>query len=312
MDIRLRLKASRIGCYARTLREGNLFGVLQTREISSLKAQCLACIIHYLHECPIELLSLLPTRQRKEILTCLPALDIFRLESTPVVNGVDMNEVWRITSQLCAAIMSIPSMFTNPRTSLENDMAIKSFYDKFNEDEEITLFLAEAVHVLLHDTPPIKTVHNSIDVECGWGKGAYPSLFWRLFALPFHSEIAKCYSKMRRTSRFKVMQRMLIPFRYAGYFNDDLKIIALELFKMIVTDHQFQSKVLSIHCEFMYHTDLYQSFLHDRNGNWSQSPAWRPFVEFLSKLEYLEFCWLKWKPGWKAPPILERTFILHT
>ena len=65
----------------------------------SLRFQCLIRIIQHLDEYSMELLALLPTRQRKELLMSLPPLDICRLEGNPVARDVDMNQVWHAVSE---------------------------------------------------------------------------------------------------------------------------------------------------------------------------------------------------------------------
>lgn len=59
-----------------------------------LQDLCLLVVINELDSYPTELLAALPYWLRYRILSCAPALDLARLECTPVASGVDTGELW--------------------------------------------------------------------------------------------------------------------------------------------------------------------------------------------------------------------------
>ena len=61
----------------------------------SLKELCLLAMINDIDSFPLELLASQPHWLRYRLLNNLPAIDLCRLDSTPVANGVDINEVWK-------------------------------------------------------------------------------------------------------------------------------------------------------------------------------------------------------------------------
>ena len=60
-----------------------------------LQDLCLLVVISELDSYPTELLAALPNWLRYRILSCAPALDLARLECTPVANGVDTDGIWK-------------------------------------------------------------------------------------------------------------------------------------------------------------------------------------------------------------------------
>ena len=60
-----------------------------------LQDLCLLVVINELNSYPTELLAALPNWLRYRILSSAPALDLARLECTPVASGVDTEEIWK-------------------------------------------------------------------------------------------------------------------------------------------------------------------------------------------------------------------------
>ena len=60
-----------------------------------LQDLCLLVVVNELDCYPTELLATLPYWLRYRILSIAPALDLARLEHTPVANGVDTDEIWK-------------------------------------------------------------------------------------------------------------------------------------------------------------------------------------------------------------------------
>ena len=60
----------------------------------SLQDLCLLCVINSVDSYPVELLATLPHWLRKQLLNCLPVLDLCHLDRTPVARGVDTNKIW--------------------------------------------------------------------------------------------------------------------------------------------------------------------------------------------------------------------------
>ena len=68
---------------------------------ASLQLQCLLYIIGHIFNTsddnlPINSLGLLPRFIRIKLLHLLPAVDVAKLEDTPVTNGISMNEIWEV------------------------------------------------------------------------------------------------------------------------------------------------------------------------------------------------------------------------
>ena len=69
---------------------------LPLQEPLSLQQTSILYVISNLEEFPPDMLALLPLRFRRDLLLMLPPADIFQLEQTSVVNGIDMeNEIWK-------------------------------------------------------------------------------------------------------------------------------------------------------------------------------------------------------------------------
>ena len=66
------------------------------RQPLSLQQVSILCVISNLESFPPDILALLPLKFRRDLLLFLPPADIFQLEQTSVVDGIDMeNEIWR-------------------------------------------------------------------------------------------------------------------------------------------------------------------------------------------------------------------------
>ena len=63
----------------------------------SLQMQCYMFIVGHLDELPFDVIALLPIGIRRKLLLMLPALDICKLEETPVTDGISMGyEIWKL------------------------------------------------------------------------------------------------------------------------------------------------------------------------------------------------------------------------
>ena len=63
----------------------------------SLQMQCYMFIVGHLDELPSDVIALLPIGIRRKLLLMLPALDICKLEETPVTDGISMDdEIWKL------------------------------------------------------------------------------------------------------------------------------------------------------------------------------------------------------------------------
>lgn len=297
----------------------------------SLQTQCLTRILHHLEDYPAEWISLLPTKQRKHLLMSLPPLDICKLESSvAAVQGVDTNQVWRAICEFydetdnlrITGNRNFDSRYLNYRKNDEEEC---------NEDDEDSLdddtnssdsknwrdhFFTRTLQMLLHSfdpsSSPVEVTHSNqcnsrndsseTELECDcWGLGLDPShhlVLQRLMAVPPQSNIAQKFSVMeQRSSHFKDLvledthQLLLIPFRYSQYFEDNTNTSSLELLKMLVRTCQVRPKVLPVHCEYMFYSELYQLCLTtDTQERYSET--WELMVEMLASVERLEFHWL--------------------
>ena len=73
---------------------------LSPHKLLSLEQTSINCIVTNLEQYPPHMLALLPLHFRRELLLLLPPADIFQLEQTKVVAGIDMeNEIWKVVSE---------------------------------------------------------------------------------------------------------------------------------------------------------------------------------------------------------------------
>ena len=61
---------------------------------ATLQLQCLLYIIGHLHDFTDDNLGLLPLSFRIKLLLLLPAVDVAKLEGTPITHGISMDEIW--------------------------------------------------------------------------------------------------------------------------------------------------------------------------------------------------------------------------
>ena len=294
--------------------------VTSSREVLSLQTQCLTCILHHLEVYPENLLSLVPTRQRKDLLKSLPPLDICKLEKTSIVAGIDMNEVWYVICKLYDETDNI--RITGNQNFDKRYLDYRLDEDKVHNNDDLdsnskvkgewrSHFFTRTAQILLHSfnpsSLPTAVVHsnncNSLNetAECDcWGLGLDPDhqiILQRLMAVPPQSSIAKFYSDLKwRSNHFKdtavsnYYGHLLIPFRHAPYFGEDCNTSAIDLLDMLVRTCHFQPKLLPVRCEFFFYSELYRLYLHDRD-QWDNLVS-DLFVEFLSSVERLEFYWI--------------------
>ena len=62
---------------------------------TSLEQQCFLHVLQHLEKFPVGHLSLLPLGVRQRLLLIAPVADVFQLEHTMFVKGIDMDEVWK-------------------------------------------------------------------------------------------------------------------------------------------------------------------------------------------------------------------------
>ena len=62
---------------------------------ATLQLQCLLYIIGHLHDFTDDNLGLLPLSFRIKLLLLLPAVDVAKLEGTPITHGISMDEIWK-------------------------------------------------------------------------------------------------------------------------------------------------------------------------------------------------------------------------
>ena len=108
-----------------------------------LKLQCLMFVIGHMfqqdHSVPVSMIALLPRSIRIKLLLLLPAVDICMLESTPVTQGIVMDEIWETLYK-----NRIPAFFLE---KLEPQLAQSIVFDtpdKFKEKFDILITWKEA------------------------------------------------------------------------------------------------------------------------------------------------------------------------
>ena len=72
----------------------------------SLEETCFKYVLRHLGNFPCDMLQRLPNVMRYKMLLCLPATVIWRMETTPFVQGLDMETVWK---QLCSDRLALHS-----------------------------------------------------------------------------------------------------------------------------------------------------------------------------------------------------------
>ena len=99
---------------------------------TSLEQQCFLHILQHLEKFSVESLSLLPLGVRQSVLLSAPVADVFQLEHTRFVKGIDMDEVWKtVCEQRLPLIPTLPdlqSLFgdeTPPRELMKTGIAFQ-------------------------------------------------------------------------------------------------------------------------------------------------------------------------------------------
>lgn len=72
-----------------------------------LQDLCLLKVVNDLDSYSIELLSCLPLWTRRRLLNSIPVVDLYRLDGTPITEGVDMENVWRAADARVAPIAAL-------------------------------------------------------------------------------------------------------------------------------------------------------------------------------------------------------------
>lgn len=256
----------------------------------------------------------------------LPPLDICKLEVAGVGCGVDMNEVWHVVCKLSDETDNIRisgnPLFDGRYLNYENrsNHTDNTFYDRDSKvkGDWRTHFFTRTAQILLNSSDPQRLpnapVHSErcdcvrpeiperdlVELGCDcWGHGIDPThqvFLQRLMTIPPHSNIAKTFCKMeQRSAHFEDTvdlqhgDLLLVPFRYAKYFASDANTNVFDLLSILVNGCQFRPKLLPVHCEFFFYSELYQLFLSvEKDGD----KARNLFTEFLSDLESVEFYWI--------------------
>jgi len=98
----------------------------------SLEQQCFLHILQHLEKFSVQYLSLLPLGIRQSILWSAPVADVFQLEHTRFVKGIDMDEVWKAVCELrLPLIPSLPDLWatfgdeTPPRELIKTAIAFQ-------------------------------------------------------------------------------------------------------------------------------------------------------------------------------------------
>ena len=255
----------------------------------------------------------------------LPPLDICKLEATEFVSEVDINQVWQVVCKLYGETDNVrvtgQRNFDTRYLNYQQKSGQRE-YDFFDHNEKVkgdwrAHFLTRTAQILLHSSDPAFlpiNVEHGDRCECSlpkipeqpvpecdcWGEGIDPThhaVLLRLMAVPPQSNIAKCFlDQSQRDAHFSDVEdaytkrRLLVPFRYAEYFAEGFKTRALDLLDMLIRECRFQPRLLPIHCEFMYHSELFQLYLSGTDQ--AHHNAHALFVEFLSNVEQLEFYWM--------------------
>lgn len=77
-----------------------------------LTGQCFWYVHRHVYQFPEEHISYLPSMVRTKLLLCLPVTDVWRLERTRLVEGLDMDEIWKILcyDRLGALLVTFPAL----------------------------------------------------------------------------------------------------------------------------------------------------------------------------------------------------------
>jgi hypothetical protein len=124
--------------------------------------------------------------------------------------------------------------------------------------------------------------------------------------VPPHSNIARIFSKMQqRSAHFKDVLHngdiLLVPFRYVKYFAEDANTSMMDILEMLVHGCLFRPRLLPVHCEFFFYSELYQLLCVEGGKGEARSL----FEEFLSDLEGVEFYWIGGLRGLSADGKME-------
>ena len=100
---------------------------------------CLLAVINDLVSYPVELLASLPYWLRYRLLNSLPALELSRLESTPVADGLDTDAIWKSRLKRQAETSVNDLILNDRKVCFQLDISRNSYYgvgDEFEDFEE--------------------------------------------------------------------------------------------------------------------------------------------------------------------------------
>ena len=116
-----------------------------------LQDLCLLVVINELDHYPTERLASLPQWMCYRILSSAPALDLARLESTPVANGIDTDKIWKLlkATDKYGYEFRLKRKAENPfplNTSKDHHHAVRLFCRRNAAIEEIVKDLSDVNH----------------------------------------------------------------------------------------------------------------------------------------------------------------------
>ena len=141
------------------------YGTNAAMDAPSLEDCCFSYILFDLELFPVDYLALLPTRMRRKLLFQLPVADICRLQETAVVEGVDMNLVWKERSQ-ARAVPHFPAPST--REELRCNQGYKQWCNKYVFGMILRGKTDEAKAMLCHIMPIRWCVQATCSVRVEW------------------------------------------------------------------------------------------------------------------------------------------------
>ena len=226
----------------------------------SLQDQCFVQLISNLESFTCELLALLPLRLRHKLLVNLPAVDICKLESTPVAKGLNMSsDVWEpVCAERCSASL------------IQTVKKIQSSSSSRSCDWKETFFLSCTTSILNNSTD--LTTHSF-----GSRKYAEKCLL-TLFSIPNCLGVKKwCGFKHPFIQAAK--DDSCIPRRYSWTATENQCRADIQLLQILMDECAFFPRCLYVDCDYFCCADLW----------YRRSIALMPLLQkFLSRVESIE------------------------
>ena len=237
-----------------------------TREstIVSLQELCFTHIVMTLEEYADKELTLLPKRFRKQLLHCIPVVDVCRLEATPFISEIDTSSLWeQVYKEYIGANSEVSTDWKiNFFTVLTNSI----LGDKYSQNHN-------GGHMDLKNK-----VTCLLAMKCETGSGVVKTVLRR------HHAPRSYYNMPKQTPQ----QKLLIPARHEKYFLENDQIPDSTALEIICQKCLFHPKEISVSMNTFsqllvsqkYNLDIWAAFFEELEVLTIWDERWKSIADF--------------------------------